>query len=970
MTTFRLYIFLLLVCSPALFAQNLKKVDSLRGMLANELPPKQKVKVYNLLAKEFRYTDSSLVGNYVKKAIHWAKTEGNWAGVADAYYHLGWIQMQLGHFPAAIKTYKEAIKVSEKVKYHKGEANAYNGLGVAYDNKGDYDKALAYHQKSLTIKQKIGYKLGMAYSYNNMGKVYRYKGDFAKALEYHQKSLAIKQAVNNQSGIAYSHNKIGIVYREQGNYLKAMAYLQKGLNIRKKIKDTRGISLSYKEIGLLYYNQNNYAKALSFFEKALKINELIGEKREQVYNYNSVGSIYQNQGKYSEALALFQKTLEINQAIGDKSGIASSYLHLGRLALAQQNYDKAHSYFEKVLAMRQQMGQKALSAEVWINLGIAYFIQKEYQQAIEPLNKGIGMAKQAGDPHIVKDGAQYLSEVYKALGNYPKAYENLWLFKQMSDSLFNSENIRKITRLEYKQREDSLQWVRATERAEQQKRQVTQRAILLGLILSLGLLGLLMFFYYHKQRSNKKLSKANEEIQLQQDKLQMQNTYLEQAYQNVQLLSKIGQEVTASLDLDKVLNTIYEHINLLMDATNFGIGIYSPNTQQIIFRLTIVQGKQVKPYVRNTTNQNQFSVWSIENNQPIRMGDVANEYRQYIRDVDDESERLRNELNINLPKSAMYIPMLIQNKAVGIIAIHSYQKHAYTDYHFNLLKSLSLYLAVAIDNAQVYQQLDKKNEDMMASLHYAQKIQEATLPLDKVMWEYLPSHFVLYRPRDIVSGDFYWCDRDEDKTFLAVGDCTGHGVPGAFMTMLGVQALNHVIIHNQIHQPDLVLFCLDGILRQLLKSDNTLVRDGMCLSLIMIDHQKQELHFAGARQPLAMVQNGQIKEIKGDVFSINGHRKMNDGIEFTTHIIDISEPTTVYLYSDGYQDQFGGAARKKFMKKQLRELLLEMSPYAMFTQKQILEQRFNKWVGGQEQIDDILVIGIQLFDNNELNKLF
>jgi tetratricopeptide (TPR) repeat protein len=963
MTTLRLYIFLLLIYSPAVFAQNKAKVDSLKSALANDLTPQQKVKIYNQLAREFRYTDSVLVGKYVNAAIRWAKPDNNQQGIVDAYYHLGWNKMQLGDYPAAIKIYKKSIKIAHNINYYKGEANAYNGLGVTYGNKGDYTKALECHQKSLVIKRKIGYRLGLAYSYNNMGRIYRFQGDFAKSLEYHQKSLAIKLELKNQSGIAYSNNNIGIIYREQGNYPKAMTHLQRGLNIRQKINDTRGASLSYKEIGLLYYNQSNYAKALEFFEKALKINEAIGEKRELVYNYNSVGNIYQNQGKYAKALGLFEKTLKINEEIGDKSGIASSYLYLGRLALAQKNYDKAHSYFEKVLAMRQQMGQKALSAEVWINLGIAYFIQQEYKQAIEPLNKGVRMARQAGDPHIIKDGAEYLGKVYKALGNYPKAFENLELFKQMSDSLFNSENVRKIAQLEYKQREDSLHWVRAAEKAAQQKRQFAQRATLVGLVLTLGLLGLLLFFYYQKQRSNQELSKANEEIQLQQDKLQMQNTYLEQAYQNVQLLSRIGQEVTASLDLDKVLKTIYEHINQLMDATNFGIGIYSPQKEQVIFKLTVLDGKRVKPYVRSTANKNQFSVWSIDHNQAIKMGDVANEYVQYIKDIDDEVDRLSNELHIKLPQSAMYIPMAIQNKAIGIIAIHSYQEHAYSDYHFNLLKSLSLYLAVAIDNAQVYQQLDKKNEDMMASLHYAQKIQEATLPLDKVMWSYLPNHFVLYRPRDIVSGDFYWCDRDNHKTFIAVGDCTGHGVPGAFMTMLGVQALNHIIVHHQVHQPDLVLFCLDGILRQLLKSDNTLVRDGMCLSLAVIDYEKQELHYAGARQPLTMVQNGQIQEIKGDVFSINGHRKMNDGIEFTTHVIDISQPTTVYMYSDGYQDQFGGITRKKFMKRQLRELFLEVSPYAMPTQKQILDQRLDTWMDKQEQIDDILVVGIQLFDN-------
>jgi serine phosphatase RsbU (regulator of sigma subunit) len=276
-------------------------------------------------------------------------------------------------------------------------------------------------------------------------------------------------------------------------------------------------------------------------------------------------------------------------------------------------------------------------------------------------------------------------------------------------------------------------------------------------------------------------------------------------------------------------------------------------------------------------------------------------------------------------------------------------------------------VAISIDNAQVYQQLDRKNYDIMESIRYAQRIQQATLPLDTVMRKYLPEHFVFYRPCNVVSGDFYWCEKDRDRVFLVAADCTGHGVPGAFMTMLGVQALSHIIVQSKIHTPDLILFCLDGILRQILKSENTMLREGMDMTLCVIDHEKKMLYFAGAKNPLIVVQNNEIYEIKGDVYSINGHRQDNDGIEFTTHAIDISEPTTFYMYSDGFQSQFGGNEGKKFMRKRFRDLLLETSKHPINEQRERMDTALNEWMqvttpgkpGKYEQTDDVLVIGVR-----------
>ncbi len=259
-------------------------------------------------------------------------------------------------------------------------------------------------------------------------------------------------------------------------------------------------------------------------------------------------------------------------------------------------------------------------------------------------------------------------------------------------------------------------------------------------------------------------------------------------------------------------------------------------------------------------------------------------------------------------------------------------------------------------------QIDRKNQDITASITYARRIQKAMLTQENNMKNKLPEHFILYRPRDIVSGDFYWLEEDDGKIFIIAADCTGHGVPGALMTMLGTQALSNIIVQNGVHSPELILFHLDITLSRTLKSKDTLLRDGMDIAICVIDPEAKTLSYAGAKNPLIISQNGKCREVRGDSLSINGYRQEDNlfDIQFHCHNIDISMPTTFYIYSDGYQDQFGGIKGKKFMKTRFRNLLAKIAEQPLFTQQQILENTLDDWMQDHDQIDDILVMGVKV----------
>jgi ligand-binding sensor domain-containing protein/serine phosphatase RsbU (regulator of sigma subunit) len=257
-------------------------------------------------------------------------------------------------------------------------------------------------------------------------------------------------------------------------------------------------------------------------------------------------------------------------------------------------------------------------------------------------------------------------------------------------------------------------------------------------------------------------------------------------------------------------------------------------------------------------------------------------------------------------------------------------------------------------------QLSVAFQDIKDSINYAKKIQDAILPLDEEVKHSLPQSFILFKPRDVVSGDFYWFNKKEDKVFIAAVDCTGHGVPGAFMSMIGSSLLNEIISKKGAHDAASVLKKLHQGVRKSLKQDRDSYesKDGMDLALTVIDLTTNTLQYSGAKRPLFYFSNGIFEEIKADKQSIGG-LEMEDHYTFTNHNFELKKGDTFYLFTDGYVDQFGGDREKKYSTKRFKETLLNLQSLPLSEQKKKLDTDIEAWKSGIEQIDDILVIGIR-----------
>jgi len=480
------------------------------------------------------------------------------------------------------------------------------------------------------------------------------------------------------------------------------------------------------------------------------------------------------------------------------------------------------------------------------------------------------------------------------------------------------------------------------------------------------------------------LRKMMDKIEENTDKIREQNVVISKAYKNVKLLSEIGQKITSYLDAKMIILNVYDNLNNLMSAEAFGVGIYKSGIETIDFEVFMQNGKQMAGVEMSLEEENRLAVWCLKNEKEVLINNFEEEYSNYIK---EDIGTLHGGVKT---QSMIYLPLISKNRTIGVLTIQSFQKNAYSEYHLSILQNLATYIATALENAHVYYHIEnqnhiiaQKNKDITDSINYAYRIQQVVLPPLHRIHNYLTELFVFYKPRDIVSGDFYWfyrcasksLENVKEKYILAAADCTGHGVPGAFMSVIGNNLLENIVQIQEVTSPELILTNLHKAVLRTLRQDETGVWDGMDIAICTINKQGRTLEYAGARNPLVYVQleanEPKTTIIKPDRKSIGG-RYTSKTSTFTKHTIQlkVDENPTFYIYSDGYQDQFGGRLYKKFMNKRLYALFEDIHDEPINKQENMVKKTLQNWMETEspyrpkdeknEQIDDILIIGFRL----------
>ncbi|MDA3955018.1 MAG: response regulator [Bacteroidales bacterium] len=360
------------------------------------------------------------------------------------------------------------------------------------------------------------------------------------------------------------------------------------------------------------------------------------------------------------------------------------------------------------------------------------------------------------------------------------------------------------------------------------------------------------------------------------------------------------------------------------------------------------------------TQQNLFETEEIKNQQQLEL-----ELKELT--IRENEAELRNKRNILIGIAFIFFLILI----FSVLVLRQFKAKKKAN---KLLEEQNE--QIKLQKTEIESQRDlahQQKKDITDSIEYAKRIQSALLPPLNFIKRNLPEHFILFKPRDIVSGDFYWMMNKNDKIIIAAADCTGHGVPGAFMSMLGTAFLNEIVTkiienkHVYSLQANEILNQLRNYIIESLHqtgAENE-SKDGIDIAICIIDSEKHKLQYAGAHNPLYLIRNKKLEVIKGDRMPVGIHK--NAAKSFQNHEFDIEENDIIYLFSDGYYDQIGGPDHRKYMSRNFQNLLFDIHEKPMIEQKEILKKNIEDWQGDYIQLDDILVIGIKLEVAKEKN---
>ena len=435
-----------------------------------------------------------------------------------------------------------------------------------------------------------------------------------------------------------------------------------------------------------------------------------------------------------------------------------------------------------------------------------------------------------------------------------------------------------------------------------------------------------------------------------------QTNQLKEKNSELEAIDSVVRAINKEIDLENVLTSLLNQtLNILPQAKMGCFLIYDDTLEK--YRYAAVNGYNIKDFQKIQLTEQEVISHYTEHAEQVEKGVYVIRTMKGI-----SAQKKFNHLESS--KSILTMSVILEGRLEGFLILENMKsEEAFDKYAIQKLLRLREHLVSAFNKAKSLKLLEEKNQNILSSIHYGERIQRAILPLRERIQSFLPEHFILFKPRDIVSGDFYWFNKVDGKIILAVVDCTGHGVPGAFMSMLGNAFLNEIVSEQKIIRPAEILGQLHQEIRTALKQEQEQVetQDGMdaCVCVLEKNGGKYTLVFAGAKRPLYMIKKGstELTEIKGDRSSIGGrHRKK---WIFTEHELKIQKGDQFYLTTDGFVDQ-QNVKNRRYGSGQLKNFLMSISDLSMQEQKKVMTQELVRYQGTEEQRDDITIMGVRV----------
>jgi len=579
---------------------------------------------------------------------------------------------------------------------------------------------------SINLAEKLNYLKGKGYALALEGSRYYGKLKYKEADSVFVISRQLLESANDHKDLAYLLRTWANMKMDEGNHAQSLDYFLQGLKNANDAGDIKQVVEIERTIGYLYNILGEFEKAIPYQTDALKHAQEINYKQGMSGAYNAIGKTYKTQGNYPASLEAYTKGLDIDRELKDSSAIAIDHGNVGDVYERMGNYPKA---FENIAVYLDFLKGKANLEDreswgQWVK-GKAYTHSGDPAKGFITAKYSLELANKVGWRLYLREITALIAESAARLKQWDTAYKYQVLSSNYKDSLTGKEIAQKTAMLQASLELDKKQAEIAllTKDKELQKAENRrERAFLLALLGGLASLIVFAFILFrnnrHKQRANLLLQKQKEEIDAKAKELSVQKENLEQSYSNVELLGDIGRKITASLSAEKIIGTVYDNVNQLMDASVFGIGIYNDELKQIDFPATYENGVALPAYSNSIYDENRFAGLSFLSGKEIVMGDLENEYQNFLQ-------------NIPVPKqgtqaiSLIYLPLKVKDKILGVITIQSFQKNAYSDYHLYMLRNIAIYAAIALENAESFKKLNRTVESLkktQAQLIQAEKM--------------------------------------------------------------------------------------------------------------------------------------------------------------------------------------------------------------------------------------------------------
>lgn len=799
------------------------------------------------------------------------------------------------------------------------QVETYISLSDVFRKK-NIDSSLFYANKALSLSNKIADKALTARSNYEIAKVLIDKYESAAALENLNQAEEYYLQTNDGKRLAEVYNAITVVYYYQLDYAKALEFSEKALSVAQKtnFKDEMAQAFFYK--ANIYNRLNDSEKSLEAYFEALKIRRELGELDKIAEVLNNIGGYYSSKSDFANAIEYYNQTLEIRRQSGEKRGIGIVLNNLGNQYLQLGDHEKAIEHYREASEIFKEIKFDRGRAATLTGMAVIYENLLQYNSALEVYKEVLEIRKQEKDDYELANTLSNIGVTYAHM--YNDSLERIF-GPGYEDSVLVSKNKPNL--------ETGRLSISYNLQALDKRKAIGDNA---GLSITLANLG--NMYLYHGNYDEAKFY-FNQWMALPEEVTDDDTKFAIQV--GLGKMEKFqGNYNTARVYFELSLR-IAERINKKL------------HIRQATQNLSEIYEKEGNYEMAHYYFKRYHQVYDTLNQERTRdmISEMQVKYESEAKEKENEllrKDQLINETKLKNSRRALAAAIIVVLIFVGLI--------------IQLIRQNAFKRKANLELARKNRLITEQTKEITDSIQYASRIQNAILPPDDYIRKLLPDHFLIYRPRDIVSGDYYWMTEKNGKIITMVADCTGHGVPGAFMSMLGVAFLNEIISKHENPKVDLIL---NELRAQVIKSLHQTGRegenqDGMDVSLYIIDIETLELEYAGANNPLIVFRGDEMIELRGDKMPIGIHT--NADKPFTKLNLKLMKGDMLYTFSDGYPDQFGGPSGKKYMIKRFRELLSQNHSKAPSEQKIILEKTLDDWMHNSNQIDDIIVMGVRI----------